>query len=47
MRSLCIVIDARLLDDDLGLPKALEDLVVQEFVPELAVEGIALAVLPG
>ncbi len=47
MRSLCIVMDAPLLDDDLGFPKAVEDLAVQEFVPELAVEGLAVAVLPG
>ena len=37
--------DAPLLDDDLGFPKAVEDLAVQEFVPELAVEGLAVAVL--
>ncbi len=47
MRSLCIVVDARLLDDDLGFPKAVEDLAVQEFVPELAIEGLAVTVLPG
>ena len=47
MRSLCIVMDAPLLDDDLGFPKAVEDLAVQEFVLELAVEGLAVAVLPG
>ena len=46
MRSLCIVMDAPLLDDDLGFPEAVEDLAVQQFVPELAVEGLAVAVLP-
>ena len=39
--------DAPLFDDDLGFPKAVEQLAVHEFVPELAVEGIAVAVLPG
>ena len=47
MRSLCIVMDAPLLDDDLGFPEAVEDFAVQQFVPELAVEGLAVAVLPG
>lgn len=39
--------DAPLLDDDLGFPEAVKDLAVQKFVPELAVEGLAVAVLPG
>ena len=47
MRSLCIVMDAPLLDDDFGFPKAVEDLAVQQFVPELAVAGLSVAVLPG
>ena len=47
MRSLCIVVDAPLFDDHLGFPEAVEDFAVQQFVPELAVEGLAVAVLPG
>ena len=47
MRSLSIVMDASLLDDDHGFPKAGEDLAVQQFVPELAVEGLPVAILPG
>ena len=47
MRSLCIVVDAPLFDDDLGFQEAVEDLAVQQFVPELAVAGLSVAVLPG
>ena len=47
MRSLCSVRVARLRDGGLGFRKDVEDLAVQEFVPELAVEGLAVAVLPG
>jgi hypothetical protein len=36
-----------MFDDRLGLPEAVEDFAVQQFVPEFAVEGLAVAVLPG
>jgi hypothetical protein len=39
--------DAPFFDDDLGFPEAVEDLTVQQFVPEFTVEGLAVAVLPG
>ena len=42
-----VVVDAPLLDDNLGFPEAVEDLAIQQFVPELAVEGLAVAILPG
>ena len=47
MRSLCIVMDAPLFDDRLGFLEAVEDLAIEAFIPELAVEGLAVAVLPG
>lgn len=47
MRPSFVVVDTPLFDDHLGFLKAVEDLAVQRFVPELAVEGLAVAVLPG
>ena len=46
MWSLCIVVDAPLLDNNLGFLEAVKDLAIQQFVPELAVEGLAVAILP-
>ena len=46
MRSLCIVMDAPLFDDRFGFREAVEDLAIEAFIPELAVEGLAVAVLP-
>ncbi len=46
MWPLCIEMDAPLFDDDIGFQKAIEDLAIQQLVPELAVEGLATAVLP-
>ncbi len=43
----CIVMDAPLFDDHLGLPEAVEDLTVKAFITEFAIEGLAVAVLPG
>jgi hypothetical protein len=40
------LVDAPVLDDDLRLPEAVKDLAVEQFVPELAIEGLAIAVLP-
>ena len=42
-----VVVDAPLLDDDLRFPEAVEDLAIEAFIPELAVQGLAVAVLPG
>ena len=42
-----VVVDAPLFDDHLGFLKAVEDLAIEAFIPELAVEGLAVAVLPG
>ena len=42
-----VVVDAPLLDQDLGIPQAVEDFTIQQFVPEPGVEAFAVAVLPG
>jgi hypothetical protein len=39
--------DAPLFDDHLGFPEAVEDLAIEAFISELAIEGLAVAVLPG
>ena len=46
MRALGVVVVAPALDDDLRLVQAVEDLAVQEFVPQLCIEALAVAVLP-
>ncbi len=46
VRSDSIVVTTPLLDEDLGLAQAVEDLTVQKFVPEPCVEALAAAVLP-
>jgi hypothetical protein len=46
MWALCVVVDAPVLDDHLGLSEAVEDLAIEAFIPELAIEGLAVAVLP-
>lgn len=38
---------APLLDDDGGLLQAVEDLAIEKLVTQLAVEGLAIAILPG
>ena len=49
MRSLCIVVSAPALDENLGLGEAVEDLTIEELVPELTaltpIERIASATL--
>ena len=42
-----VVVPAPALDQHLGFTKAGEDLAVQQFVPELRVEALAVTVLPG
>jgi len=42
-----VVVDTPLLDDDLGLADRVEDLAVEQFVPEPRVEALDVAVLPG
>src|SRR6056297_2066160 len=41
-----VVVDAPLLDDDLGLADGVEDLAVEQFVPEPRVEALNVAVFP-
>ena len=36
-----------MFDEDLGFLKAAEDFAVKQFVPQLAIEVLAIAVLPG
>jgi len=47
VRALGVVVPPPAFDDDLGLAQAVEDLAIQELVPELGVEAFAVAVLPG
>src|SRR3954463_2938575 len=42
-----VVVPPPALDDDLGLGQRVEDLTVEQLVTELAVEALAVAVLPG
>ena len=46
MRSDSVVVLSPLFDDDGGLLQAVEDLPVQTFIAEFAVEGLAITVLP-
>ena len=46
MRPLCIVVLSPALDDELGFSDRVEDLPVQQFVPEPGVEALAMAILP-
>ncbi len=47
MRPSGVVVDALLLDNDLSFLEALEYLAIEAFIPELAIEGLAVAILPG
>lgn len=42
----CVVVAPPALDDDPGLGEGVEDLAVQEFVPQASVEALDEAVLP-
>ncbi len=42
-----VVVPAPLFDDDLSLFEGIEDLPIEQFVPEAGIEGLAIAVLPG
>jgi hypothetical protein len=46
VRAYGVVLITPLPDDDLGFLEAVEDLLVEAFVTQLAVEGLAVAVLP-
>jgi hypothetical protein len=46
MWALCVVVDAPGLDYHLSFLETVEDLAIQAFIPELAIEGLAVAVLP-
>ena len=47
MRSFGVVVNAPLFDDDFRLLEVVEDLAVEWLVPELAIEGVVMAVLLG
>ena len=47
MRSLLVAVSPLLFDDDLCLFETVEDLPIQQFIPETDIEGLAVAVLPG
>ena len=42
-----VVMVPPLFDDDLCLLQGVEDLPIQQFVPEAGIEGLAVSVLPG
>src|SRR4051812_34673421 len=46
MRSDSVVVTAPALDDDLGLAKGVEDLAIEQFVPEPGIEALDIAILP-
>ena len=41
-----VVVSPPLFDDDLSLFEGIEDLPIQQFVPEAGIEGLAVSVLP-
>jgi hypothetical protein len=47
VRPAFVVVNAPLLDGDLGFAQGVVDLAIQAFVAELAVEAFAVAILPG
>ena len=47
MWSFRVVVSPPFFDDDLRFPYAVEDLSVEQFVSEPAIEALAVAVLPG
>ena len=47
VRPSCVVVDAPLFDGHLGFLEAVEELTAQKFVPEPAIEGLAVAILKG
>ena len=44
--DVALVLDALVLDDDLRLPERVEDLSVQQLVPQTGIEALDVAVLP-
>ena len=47
MRPPGIVLNPPLFNDDLGFAQRIEDLAVQAFIAQLAIETFAVAILPG
>ncbi len=46
MGAFGVVVFAPLLDDDLGFPQGVEDLPVEQFIPEADIEALAISILP-
>src|SRR3954468_13065130 len=46
MRTVAVVVPPPAFDHDLGFRQRVEDLAAEQLVPELAVEALAVAVLP-
>lgn len=46
MWSLCIVVFSPFFDQDLGFTQSIEDLSIEQFVPEPAIEAFTISVLP-
>ena len=47
MRPYGVVVASPVLDDDLGFTQRIEDLSVEQFVPQASIEAFDVAVLPG
>ena len=47
VRPDAVVVPSPVLDEHLRFLKGVEDLCIQEFISELAIEGFDIAVLPG
>ena len=47
MGSNGVVVVSLLADDDLGFLQTVEDLTVEQLIAQLAVEALAVAILPG
>ena len=47
MRPDRVVVDAPLLDEHLSFSQCVEDFFVEQLIAQLAIEGFAVAVLPG
>jgi hypothetical protein len=47
MRADLVVMTPPIFDDDPGLLQGIEDLAIEQFIPKLRVEALAIAILPG
>lgn len=47
MRPNLVVVASPTFNNDLRLPQGVKDFSIEQFVPELAIEALVVAVLPG